>query len=168
MDDTAKDIVQRFRLSPHPEGGFFREVYRSDVTVNHPRIPKGANARRCGGSLIYFLLAEGHFSAFHRVRWTDEIWHLYAGGPLELHLIGQSGDYATRVLTTDLKRGEPTAVVDAGCWQAARLAPGVSFALSGCTVAPGFEYSEFEMPSRDELIAAHPAHASIIGELTRR
>jgi uncharacterized protein len=168
MNDTVKDIVRRFRLTPHPEGGFYREVYRSSVTVEHPGVPRGLDSRRCSASLIHYLLADGQFSAFHRVRWTDEIWHLYAGGPLELHLITAAGEHTRHVLTTDLRSGEPTAVVAAGCWQAVRLAPGAAWAFSGCTVAPGFEFSEFEMPLREELLAAHPAHASIIEALTRR
>jgi predicted cupin superfamily sugar epimerase len=118
--------------------------------------------------LIYFLLAEGDFSSFHRVRWSDEIWHLYAGGPLELHLIDASAGHAQRLLTTDLCSGAPTAVVPAGCWQAARLTPGTKWAFAGCTVSPGFEFSDFDMPPAAELLEVYPEHASFIRELTRR
>jgi hypothetical protein len=137
------------------------------VRLDHPEIPAGVEPSRAAGSLIYFLLAGKDFSAFHRVKWTDEIWHLYAGGPLELHTIDARGRYTRRVLTTDLEQGEPTALVPAGGWQAARLAPGVEWALGGCTVSPGFEFADFEMPPAAELVAAHPAHAAIIRELTR-
>ncbi len=167
MNDVVQRIVARLRLEPHPEGGFFREVYRSSVRLDHPTIPNGVERARSAGSLIYFLLAGRDFSAFHRVKWTDEIWHLYAGGPLELHTIDAESRYAKRVLTSDLDIGEPTALVAAGCWQAARLAPGVEWALGGCTVAPGFEFADFQMPPAAELIATHPAHAAIIRELTR-
>lgn len=168
MSDIVQRIVARLRLEPHPEGGYFREVYRSATRVDHPQIPAGFEKTRSAGSLIYFLLADEDFSAFHRVRWTDEIWHLYAGGPLELHTIDAHGRHARRILTTDLQTGEPTALVAAGCWQAARLAPGAEWALGGCTVAPGFDFADFEMPSAAELTAAHPSNARIIRELTRR
>jgi predicted cupin superfamily sugar epimerase len=167
MDETAKRIIERFGLIPHPEGGHFREVYRASQRVAHPGIPASHDHDRCAGTLIYFLLAGAEFSAFHRVRWSDEIWHLYAGGPLELHTIGSRDDYAKRLLTTDLRNGEPTAVVPAGALQAARLAPGSAWAFGGCTVAPGFDFADFEMLPRGSLVAAHARHAAIINELTR-
>jgi predicted cupin superfamily sugar epimerase len=168
MQESVKKIIERFKLEPHPEGGYYREVYRSTLALQHPAIDAAQDARRCAGTFIYFLLATEQFSAFHRVRSTDEIWHLYAGGPLELHTIDTEGRYAKRCLTTDLIVGEPTSVVHAGCWQAARLAPESSWAFGGCSVAPGFEFADFEMPAAAELITAHPPHARIIRELTRR
>jgi len=168
MHETAKRIVERFELEPYPEGGYYREVYRSTVTIEHPRVDTGHDARRCGGTFIYFLLAGNDFSAFHRVRWTDEIWHLYAGGPLEVHTIDAESRYARHVLTGNLERGEPTHVVPSGCWQATRLAPGAEWAFGGCTVSPGFEFADFEMPPARELLAQHPGHADIIRQLTRR
>jgi predicted cupin superfamily sugar epimerase len=167
MDETVKRIVAKFGLIPHPEGGHFREVYRSALSCRHPGITDSLDDRRSTGTLIYFLLAGAEFSAFHRVRWTDEVWHLYAGGPLELHTIDAADRYAQRVLTTDLEHGEPTGVVPAGVWQAARLARGASWAFGGCTVAPGFDFADFEMPPRQELLAAHTKHAAIVRELTR-
>jgi predicted cupin superfamily sugar epimerase len=166
MDDTVKQIVERFGLIPHPEGGFFREVYRAALMVEHPGLPAGENRRRRTSTLIYFLLYDRQFSAFHRVRWTDELWHLYAGGPLQLHVINEDGAYRQSVLTDPL-HGEPTALVRAGDWQAARLAPGANWAFGGCTVAPGFEYDDFQMPPRAELLERFGQHAPIIRELTR-
>jgi len=168
VQESVRKIVERFALTPHPEGGYFREVFRSRLVLERVGHDRASGARRCGGTLIYFLLAERDFSAFHRVRGADEIWHLYAGGPLELHTIDGSRRYELRVLTTDLTHSEPTAVVPADCWQAARLAPGAGWAFCGCTVAPGFEFADFEMPPGAELVASFPAHARIIRELTRR
>jgi hypothetical protein len=168
MDDAVRRIVERFRLEPHPEGGYFREVYRSPLAIEHPDIPAGSNPERATGTLIYFLLAGADFSAFHRVRYSDEIWHLYAGGPIEITTIDDGGQLEQRLLTTDLMHGEPIAVVPAGTWQSARLAPSVAWALGGCTVAPGFEYEDFEMPTAAELTARFPEHQSIIRLLTRR
>jgi len=167
MDDAVKRIVERFKLVPHPEGGFFREVYRSTVKIEHPGVPGHAQAERAAGTLIYFLLSGKDFSAFHRVRWSDEIWHLYAGGPLEIVVIDAAGDLDRRILTTDLAAGEPTTVIPAGTWQSARPLSGASWALGGCSVSPGFEYADFEMPGRQEMVARYPQHATIIGELTR-
>jgi predicted cupin superfamily sugar epimerase len=165
VQDIVRKIVERFDLQPHPEGGYFREIHRSTVTLEHPGV---YGARRSGCTLIYFLLAARDFSAFHRVRASDEAWHLYGGGPLELHTIDTDGRYARHGLNRDLERGEPVAVVPAGCWQAARLAPGAEFAFCGCTVAPGFDFADFEMPPAHELVAQFPAHERIIRELTRR
>lgn len=167
MNDQVKRIVERFGLVPHPEGGYFKEVYRSAQRIEHPGVPAPHDAARPAGTLIYFLLQGREFSAWHRVRWSDEIWHLYAGGPLELHTIDADGRYARRVLTTDLAAGEPAAVVPGGSWQAARLTEGSGWALGGCTVSPGFDFADFEMPGAAELKRAFPAHADVIDELTR-
>lgn len=168
MDETVRRIVEKFELIRHPEGGYFREVYRSKLQIRHPEIPAERDASRCAATLIYFLLSGAEFSAFHRVRWTDETWHLYAGGPVELHTIDAADTHRQRRLTTDLENGEPTALVPAGAWQAARLAPGAAWAFGGCTVSPGFDFADFEMPPAAELLATHGRHEAIIRELTRR
>lgn len=167
MQDTIEDIARRFDLRPHPEGGFYRETWRASLGVHHPRVSTGHDARRCAGTAIYFLLPAGDFSAFHRVVCSDEMWHLYAGDALELHMIHLDGRHEMRLLTTDLQRGEPTSLVQAGCWQAARLAAGGNYAFGGCTVAPGFEFADFEMPEARRLIAQFPQHAELIDALTR-
>lgn len=168
MDDTANALVERFDLKPHPEGGFYREVYRSDVILNHPGIPAGRPSERRSGSMIYYLLGPEDFSAFHRVRWTDEIWHLYAGGPLQMHIIDDRGRHSAPTLSRDFSSGEPICIVPAGSWQAARPAPGVDWVFGGCTVSPGFEFADFEMPARDKLLRMYPSHATLIETLTRR
>ena len=168
MPHTAQRIIERFGLQRHPEGGYFREVYRAGLTVDHPALEGASERRRSAGTFIYFMLTAGDFSAFHRVLCSDEIWHLYAGGPLELHIVDAAGQHVPRILTTDLAAGEPTAVVPAGWWQAARLAPGSAWAFGGCTVSPGFDFKDFEMPAAAPLLEAYPAHAAIIRSLTRR
>lgn len=168
MDDVVKRIVERFALVPHPEGGFFREVYRSNQVLDHPGIPQGADAARSAGTLIYFLLSGADFSAFHRVRWSDEVWHLYAGGPLEIFTIDADHRLDRSLLTADLMNGEPTKLIPAGTWQSARPANGAPWALGGCTVSPGFEFEDFDMPPAEELIGRFPEHESTIRELTRR
>ena len=143
-------IVEALGLAPHPEGGFYRETYRSSSTA------------------IYFLLPAGEFSALHRLRASDEIWHHYAGDPVELHTIGPDGAHRVTILGPDLERGErPQAIVPAGTLQTAAVR-GDRFALCGCTVAPAFEFADFEMPTRDELVAAFPQLESVIRRWTRR
>jgi predicted cupin superfamily sugar epimerase len=143
-------VVEALGLAPHPEGGFYRETYRSSSTE------------------IYFLLPAGEFSAFHRLRASDEIWHHYAGDPVELHTIGPDGGLRVTILGPDLERGErPQAIVQAGTLQAASVR-GRRFALCGCTVTPAFEFADFELPTRDELMAAFPEHESVIRQRTRR
>lgn len=168
MDDAIKGIVDRFGLVPHPEGGYFREVYRASAEIVHPGVPANHQATRSTGTLIYYLLAAAQFSAFHRIKWSDEIWHLYAGGPLELHTIDSSGHYSQRQLTADPALGEPTAMVAAGVWQAARLGPDTRWAFCGCSVAPGFEYTDFEMLPGTQLARHYPQHSAIIRTLSRQ
>lgn len=167
MTISATEVVEKLDLRPHPEGGFFREVFRAATRVTHPGIPVGHDAVRCGGSLIYFLIEKGDFSAFHRVRWTDEIWHFYAGGPVELHTIDAAGSHTCKRIHSALERSEPVCVVPAGCWQAARIADDSPWSLCGCTVAPGFDFADFEMPPRAKLLEWFPQHADILNELTR-
>jgi predicted cupin superfamily sugar epimerase len=166
MSDSsiAADIIRLLALAPHPEGGFFRETFRADP------LPFALPERgvRSASTAIYFLLRRGDFSAFHRVR-SDEVWHHYLGAPLELHLL-ELTRHTLVTLGPRLERGErPQAVVPADVLQAARVAPDSEgdFTLVGCTVAPGFDFADFEMPSRAELVAQFPAERALIESLTR-
>ena len=159
VSDHAR-IVELLGLVPHPEGGFYRETFRARHAV------KGSGgAERAASTAIYFLLPSGSFSAFHRVA-SDEVWHHYDGGPLELHVI--EGDAHQRVvLGRDLESGErPQHVVRAGAWQAASPI-GATWTLCGCTVSPGFDFADFEMPSRAELLASLPEHATLVQRFSR-
>lgn len=135
---TADEVIRLLELRPHPEGGFFRETFR-DV-----RRDSGPDGGRGASTAIYFLLREGDVSAWHRVHDAAEVWHHYAGAPIDLALSPDGRRRETVRLGSDLKAGErPQAVVPAGVWQTARSVGG--WALVGCTVAPGFEFSAFEM-----------------------
>lgn len=162
----ASDVIRLLELSPHPEGGYFRETFRAE------KLPFDLPGRglRSASTAIYFLLQQGDFSAFHQIR-SDEAWHHYLGAPLELHLI-DAGAHTRLLLGSDLEQGErPQAVVPAGALQAARVLRGAGsaedFALVGCTVAPGFDFSDFEMPGRASLLVEHPQHRELIEGLTR-
>jgi predicted cupin superfamily sugar epimerase len=158
----AAEIVETLGLAPHPEGGYYRETWRAPLALSG--LPHGS--ARAASTAIYFLLPAGTFSAFHRVR-SDEAWHHYDGDPLELHVLGEDGVHRALVLGRDLASGQrPQAVVPAGAWQAARPL-GARFTLAGCTVAPGFDFADFEMPSRAELTRRFPAHAALVERFTR-
>ena len=162
MND-ADSIIRTLELSPHPEGGHYREVFRAPDAVSSLR---HASARSAS-TAIYFLLRGGEFSAFHRVS-SDELWHHYLGDPLELIVMDANG-LRSFVLGPGLPLGQrPLGVVPANAWQAARPMQGpAGFALCGCTVAPGFDFADFELPSRVELSHAFPAHSAVIADLTR-
>jgi len=117
---------------------------------------------------IYFLLDGENFSAFHRLR-SDEMWHFYAGGALVVHVIDEAGGYSEIQLGSDAEAGEVfQAVVKAGCWFGSRVRDPAAFALVGCTVAPGFDFADFELAKRDELVARYPKHREVIERLTRK
>lgn len=165
MTDQATEIIALLGLRPHPEGGYYAETFRSSLEVASVA---HAGARQAS-TAIYFLLRTRDFSAFHRVR-SDEVWHHYAGDALELVVVCEASSACSRVrLGSALQLGErPQYVVPANVWQAARpLAGPHGYALVGCTVAPGFEFADFELPARSELLARMPVHAALIGELTR-
>jgi predicted cupin superfamily sugar epimerase len=162
MNDDAVKLVDILGLLPHPEGGFYRETFRSSVTL--AGLPDGAP--RAASTAIYFLLPAGAFSALHKVA-SDEAWHHYDGDPVDLHLIDDAGAHSVVRLGPDVARGErPQHVVPAGMWQAA-VPTGDRYALCGCTVAPGFDFADFAMPSRAELVTLFPKLADVVAKLTR-
>ncbi len=153
-------LVQSLDLLPHPEGGFYRETYRATTLLD---------GGRAAATMIYFLLPAGHVSRLHRID-ADEGWHHYLGGALEIYELDEvepdSGVRITR-LGKDLSRGEvPQHLVSAGRWFGAAPAAGSPYALVGCTVAPGFEFSRFELGRRDALLARFPAAREIVTLLT--
>ena len=161
---TARQIIEILELEPHPiEGGFFRETYRSRQTLDAGG-PRGA---RSIGTAIYFLLTPETFSEMHRLP-TDEIFHLYLGGPARMLQLFPDGGFEQFVIGADLDKGErPQIVVPAGVWQGTMLEPGVELVLLGATMAPGFDYQDYVQGQRGELIDAYPAQADLITQLTR-
>jgi predicted cupin superfamily sugar epimerase len=148
MHPRATQLIRDLELGAHPEGGFFREIFRSPTRVD----PCDGRPRRAALTTIFFLLAHGQVSRWHAVR-SDEVWHLYEGGPLELFIAAADLSSIERVrLAPVAAHASPTRTVAAGCWQAAR--PLGDYALAGCTVAPGFEYEDFAMLSDDPRAAA--------------
>jgi uncharacterized protein len=139
VDSRAADLIKGLGLTPHPEGGYYREIFRSPARVQ----PLDGRTDRLALTTIYFLLVAGQVSRWHRVA-SDEVWHHYEGGPLEL-LVADAAfhDVSRRLLGPVGDNREPVRVVMAGEWQAARSTG--PYTLAGCTVGPGFEFADFEM-----------------------
>jgi predicted cupin superfamily sugar epimerase len=136
MELTSAEIRRHLQLQPHPEGGWYKETFRDGGQ------PGAGN--RAHSTAIYFLLERGEISAWHRVRDAAEVWHWYAGAPLRLDIAVQGQPHRTHLLGLDFPAGElPQAVVPADHWQMA-LSLG-DWTLVGCTVAPGFDFAQFEM-----------------------
>ena len=163
----ARYWIEKLGLDPHPEGGYFRQTYRSGAVIAGEALPAGFTGARAASTAIYFLLEEKNFSAFHRLR-SDEVWHFYAGDPLIVHGIEPEGRYFSILLGRDPDAGQVLqAVVPAGCWFASHVADWKSFSVVGCTVAPGFDFADFELAKRVELGARYPQHQALIERLTR-
>jgi predicted cupin superfamily sugar epimerase len=165
LTKDAQYWINHLDLSPHPEGGYYRATYKSDLTIARSALPSSYQGDRSASTAIYFLLDEGNFSAFHRIA-SDEVWHFYAGSSLVVYVIDPDGNYFELHLGDGSDEGFQ-AVVKAGCWFASRVKDAAGFALVGCTVAPGFDFADFELGVRSELIRAFPAHQKLIEELTR-
>ena len=164
---TAKYFINNLQLQPHPEGGFFKETYRSSGTIALKCLPPYFNGERSYATSIYFLLQQGHFSAFHRIA-SDECWHFYEGGALLIHIIDKQGTYSCIRLGRKTGEGEFFQfVVPAHCWFASEPAPGTEFSLVGCTVSPGFDFADFEMADKKLLSGQFPQYHSVVNRLCR-
>jgi predicted cupin superfamily sugar epimerase len=167
VDTNARYWIEKLRLEAHPEGGYFRQTYKAELVLPKAALPAGFTGARAASTAIYFLLEGKTFSAFHRLR-SDEVWHFYAGEPLVVHVIEPEGEYSAIRLGLDLEAGQvPQAVVRAGSWFASHVADWNSFALVGCTVAPGFDFEDFELGVSAELAAKYPQHRELVERLTR-
>jgi len=163
----ADTWIAALNLHPHPEGGHYRQVYRSREMLEPRGLPERFTSSKACSTAIYFLLKGDEVSAFHRIK-SDELWHLYAGDPLDIHILHEDGELQTLTLGLDIAAGQrPFQAVPAGVWFGAMLPDPDSFALVGCTVAPGFDFEDFELAQRDVLLEHYPEHHTIIKHLTR-
>lgn len=153
--------IRELRLAPHPEGGWFRETFRSPECYPVSSLPARFAGEHALFTSILYLLAAGQRSHFHRLR-SDEVWFHHSGGDVLVHLLGPDGE---RMLVVG--DGTPQVVVPHGTWFAAEPAPGADYALVGCLVSPGFEYDDFELASRDALLLEHPAQRELVLRFTR-
>ena len=169
MEDTstnATTIIKELGLLEHPEGGYFKETYRSTGAISNVELGQKYTGNRNYSTCIYFLLTSEKFSAFHKIN-QDEIWHFYKGSPLLLHIISKEGNYTSIKIGNNFEKGEvPQYVVKGGDWFAAEVIVDNNYTLVGCTVAPGFDFADFVLPERKELVALFPQHQEIITKLT--
>ena len=164
---TVQQLIQQYNLQPHPEGGWYKETYKSDEYISGSTLPERFGGSRVFSTAIYFLLEQGNFSAFHRIK-SDECWHFYAGDPLVVYVMQLNGRLDIIHLGNDIEKGQVFQfVVPANCWFASRPAPGSTFCFVGCTVAPGFDFTDFELATASSLTALFPQHKAIIEELCR-
>lgn len=162
---TPKYWIESLDLLPHPEGGFFKEAYRSSEVIENNSLPNRFDGDRSISTSIYFLLKEGQFSTFHKIK-SDETWHFYDGAPITIYIINQQGNMDSFKLGLDpLNNIFPQITIPANCWFAAKSEG--SFTLVGCTVAPGFDFNDFEMANQEELINEFPSHKSTILQFTK-
>jgi predicted cupin superfamily sugar epimerase len=154
--------IEQLQLEKHPEGGYFKETYRSEENVMNRN-----GVERSASTGIYFLITSEFYSAFHKIE-SDEMWHYHDGAALSVYIINLSGELEVLKIGNDIENGEQLqGVVPAGCWFASKVDVSNSFSLVGCTVAPGFDFDDFVLADRKLLTQKYPAHAPIIKELTR-
>lgn len=162
MASTAAEWIAALGLLPHPEGGFYRETYRATEVIAAGHLPARFGGPRAHSTAIYFLLPGEQVSRLHRIK-SDEVWHFYAGRALTLTLIHPDG----RLEERRLGPGAFQALVPAGCWYGAAVDDPAAYALVGGTVAPGFDFDDFELADRPDLLARFPQHHDTILRLTR-
>lgn len=162
----AKELATAYGLLPHPEGGYYKETYRSSEMIKADALPQRFGGDRSLSTAIYFLLEKGNFSAFHRIK-SDECWHFYQGDPLSVYVIHLNGELEVIRLGNNPANGEVfQAVVPAGCWFASESSGEFSFV--GCTVSPGFDFQDFELAEANVLSDRFAKHAELIKRLCRK
>lgn len=162
----VQEIIKVLDLKKHPEGGYYKETYRSKGFINSDSLDENYSGNRNYSTCIYFLLTSEQFSAFHKIN-QDEIWHFHKGSTIELHTISDNGIHQKHFIGNDiLNNEEPQLIVPGNYWFAAKIVKSNSYALVSCTVAPGFDFSDFILPTRSELLAQFPEHKELITQFT--
>lgn len=164
MNEEMSFWIEKLSLEPHPEGGYYREVYRSDELIPRDGLPGRFTGPRACATSIYFLLPGGKVSRLHRLK-SDELWYFFTGGDIRVHIISEEGEYDSFVLGTGGK-SVFQAMVPRGCWFGASVEDGGEYSLVGCAVAPGFAFEDFELADRDALLRLYPQHRDVIVMLT--
>jgi predicted cupin superfamily sugar epimerase len=158
--------IDHLQLIPHPEGGYFRETYRCSDIIHSDALPERFDGDRNASTAIYFLLPYEHISHLHKIK-SDELWHFHAGGPLSLYILHDTS-LTIRRLGLNLDNGEfPQVIIPANTWFGARVTQPDAYTLASCTVSPGFDFQDFEMAIREDVLRTHPQHRDIIFQLTK-
>jgi predicted cupin superfamily sugar epimerase len=163
---SVEELIQQYNLQPHPEGGYYASTYQASLRLSKEALPNRFTGDRPVSTAILFLLEQGDFSAFHRIQ-SDECWHFYEGGPLNLHCISPEGDYRLIELGRNAN-GHYQYIVPAGDWFAAEPQSHVPYCLVGCTVSPGFHFDELELAEKNQLIEQYPSCQKLIERLCRK
>ncbi|MBS3946326.1 MAG: cupin domain-containing protein [Melioribacter sp.] len=163
-----EEIIKRIELIPHPEGGYYREVYRSEENIISNQLPDRYNSKRSFSTSIYYMLVKEQISVFHKLK-SDEIWHFYHSSPLHIHLLDAKSGYKKLKLGNNLIAVEiPQFVIPKGTFFAAEVVDKKSFTLIGCTVSPGFEFADFEFGIADQLLKQFPQQKELIIRLSKK
>lgn len=161
----AKYWIDRLGLMAHPEGGFYKETYRSSENIQVCGLPSRFDSQRSFSTAIYFLLRSRDKSVFHRIK-SDELWHFHVGACLNIYVLHE-GKLSIYKLGSIIDDGESLQVaIPANCWFGAMVSQPNSYTLASCTVAPGFEFKDFQIGERQQLIQEFPSHREIITKLT--
>ena len=164
MPITQQELINTYNLLPHPEGGYYCETYRSKGIIPNTALPSSMSGERNYATAIYFLLTAGSFSAFHRIK-QDEVWHYYTGSNLFVHELKPSGAYIRHNVGPT---GVFQTVIEAGSWFASEVVDDSGFSFVGCTVAPGFDFRDFELATATTLAAEYTEHRDLITRLCRQ
>ncbi len=163
---NAEFWINNLDLQAHPEGGFYKEIYRSNEFVENINLPDRFETKHSFFTSIYFLLNQNQISAFHKLQ-ADEIWYYHKGSALVIHIISPEGNYHKVILGLKLKSGEnPQVVIPHNHWFSAELLNKSTYSLISCSVSPGFEFSDFELGKREQLLSEYPLHKNLIKKMT--
>ncbi len=161
MSMSADYWISKFSMEKHPEGGWFRETYRSAIQTGSMALPACYSGERNFSTAIYFLLEKSDISKLHRLI-SDEIWFFHCGSPIIIHCIDVQGSYSSLNLGMESFQG----IIPAGTWFGAEICDKDSFSLVSCTVSPGFDFADFELGDRSKLLSLYPEHKSLIEKFT--
>jgi predicted cupin superfamily sugar epimerase len=163
--NTADYFIKNLNMTPHPEGGFYKEIYASEENITSNDLKVDFEGSRILWTSIYFLLRDGEVSNFHRLK-SDEMWYYHSGSPLTIYMISPEGELITEQLGLDIEHGEKPQILVPKNYIFGSAMNHEGYALVGCMVSPGFEFRDFELFKRNELIAKYPQHQQIIQKLT--
>lgn len=167
QDKTAEYYIEKLNLQKHPEGGAFSEIYRSDEEISGEALPERFGAGRAFSTSIYFLLKGDEISSFHKIK-SDELWHFYDGSSVTIYIIDEGGNLSSKKLGSNLEKGEMFQItVPKNCWFGAEVNDKSSFSLMGCTVSPGFDFRDFELAKRKNMLEEFKNIGALINRLTK-
>ena len=159
---SAEYWINKLGLIKHPEGGYYKENYRSDIYFKNSQ-----NKKRSLATSIYYLLEGNDFSSFHKIK-SDEIWHFYYGSNIIVHVIGKNSNLSSNIIGNNIQNGNEKIqmLIEKDSWFAAEVENKSMYSLVGCTVIPGFEFDDFELAKKEEMVQKYPLYENIIRRLT--